>query len=565
MANDYDGTVTVIDGATNNTSMVTVGGGNWVVAVKVTLLPCSNRGFSVRTGRFDFLPSASRSSSALRQPGGGIFGRHVQDHGSVRAKRKLSLRESIMHQIRTVCSVLLLVSGWALAPSEARSEAQRGTLSVGAARVDITPAADAGLPMSGYAGRKQGFQGIHDHIYVRAIVFSDGTSNAAVLAWELIGIPTSVWQVLSQRISKELDIPAENVVMAGEHVHSAPSVAGLYGEASAKAAAYTAQIEDAAVEAVRQAKQNLQPARFGLGAGKCYVNINRRELDPDAGWWLGYNPDGPSSKTVAVLKFEDLSGKPIALFINYGVHGVVMGPDNLEVSGDLPGAVSRFVEQYYRGKIAMRGDAGWDLKLRPEETVSSNGMVALWTSGPAGDQNPVVLDSGEDFTMVDALGRILGEEAVRTANKITRMSSEARIRGSQQVVTCPGRKVAPGPLPRKEYQFEDAEPVNIRLSLLLINNVALAGVSGEVLTPIYERLREESPFNPTIMVTHANGSSGYIPNDAAFDEISYEITTSHLKPGCAENAIVSGFLDMMGTWTEVPASGSASKVPVQNR
>jgi hypothetical protein len=47
------------------------------------------------------------------------------------------------------------------------------------------------------------------------------------------------------------------------------------------------------------------------------------------------------------------------------------------------------------------------------------------------------------------------------------------------------------------------------------------------------------------MVTHANGSSGYIPNDAAFDQISYEITTSHLKPGCAENAIVNGLLDMI--------------------
>ena len=47
------------------------------------------------------------------------------------------------------------------------------------------------------------------------------------------------------------------------------------------------------------------------------------------------------------------------------------------------------------------------------------------------------------------------------------------------------------------------------------------------------------------MVTHANGSSGYIPSDTAFDRISYEITTSHLKPGCAENAIVNGFLDMI--------------------
>ncbi len=49
----------------------------------------------------------------------------------------------------------------------------------------------------------------------------------------------------------------------------------------------------------------------------------------------------------------------------------------------------------------------------------------------------------------------------------------------------------------------------------------------------------------TVMLTHANGSSGYIPDDAAFEQISYEITTSRLKPGCAESAIVNGFLKLM--------------------
>jgi hypothetical protein len=79
----------------------------------------------------------------------------------------------------------------------------------------------------------------------------------------------------------------------------------------------------------------------------------------------------------------------------------------------------------------------------------------------------------------------------------------------------------------------------------MIDEITLAGVSGEVLTGIAQRLKRESPFSHTIMVTHANGSSGYIPDDSAFDQISYEITTSRLKPGCAENAIVNGFLEMM--------------------
>ena len=460
--------------------------------------------------------------------------------------------------IRAIISLALVLGTSALGAFAA----EEGKLYVGAARVDITPAPDAALPMSGYAGRTQGFERIHDHIYVRAIVLSNGTSKAVLLSWESLFMPTRVWEDLSQRIAKELGIPVENLILAGEHDHAAPALAGMFGGGrnpgrnpaggpprtpSPQVVAYTAKVQDAAVEAIRRAKDNLRPARFGYGTGQAYVNMNRREFMPGHGWDLGYNPNGPSDKTVAVLKFEDLtSGKPIALFINYPVHGVVMGPENLAVSGDLPGATSRFVEQYYQGKAPMRMDAGPEVAVRAEKTVGDDGVVAVWTSGAAGDQNPIVMDSGEDFSMVDALGRMLGEESVRVANSITRMAEQVRIAGAQQVVTCPGRRLTQGqhPANRQDFKFEDSDPVNIRLSLLRINEVAVAGVSGEVLTQIYQHLMRETPLSHTIMVTHANGSSGYIPDDAAYDQVSYEITTTRLKPGCAEDAIVNGILDL---------------------
>lgn len=422
--------------------------------------------------------------------------------------------------------------------------AEDGALRAGAAKVDITPAADAGLPMSGYDFRTGGFQGIHDHIYARAIVLSDGAKMAAIVSWELIGVPTPVWEELAGRVARETGIPAEYLLLTAVHDHSAPAPFAMYGNDSPKSAAYTKLVEDATVEAVRKAKENLQPAKIGIGTGKAYVNVNRREYSADTGWWLGYNPDGPSDKTVTVIRLDALSGKPIALLINYAVHAVVMGGENYQISGDIAGATSRYVENYYRGKPeeTPRDDAGAAIRLRREET--SDSVVALWTSGAAGDQNPVSMARGSDFTMVDALGRILGEEAVRAA-AAAHTTEHARLWGKQQVVTCPGRKVAAGPLPRKEYKWEDAEPVSIRLSLLRIDDIALAGVSGEVLTMIHEHLKKASPVKNTVMITHANGSSGYIPDDAAFGQVSYEISASRLKPGCAENAIVDAFVKMM--------------------
>jgi neutral ceramidase len=419
---------------------------------------------------------------------------------------------------------------------------QTATLLAGAAKVDITPPADAAVPMSGYASRTEGFKGIHDRIYARAIVVSDGVRNAAIVSWELIGVPNALWEQLSQRIARETGIQPEYLQLTAVHNHSAPTPFGIYGHTSPQSAAYTTQLADATVEVVKLAKANLQPARMGIGSSMAHVNINRREYSSERGWALGFNPAGPSDKTVTVLRFDALSGKPIALFINYPVHVVVMGPENYQISGDLAGATSRYVENYYRRKPeeTPRSDAGPAIRLAPE--AATDGVVALWTSGAAGDQNPISLARGSDFTMVDALGKMLGEQAVRAAAAV-QPTTAARVWGKQQLVSCPGRRLEPGPRPRK---WADADPVDIRLALLTINDVALAGVSGEVMTMIHQRLAKSSPLSRTIMITHANGASGYIPDDAAYEQVSYEIESSRLKPGCAEDAIVSGFVSLIG-------------------
>jgi neutral ceramidase len=283
------------------------------------------------------------------------------------------------------------------------------------------------------------------------------------------------------------------------------------------------RLGDAIVTAVSRAHASLQPARAGFGTGKANVNSNRRAPDGSGGWMLGNNPDGVSDKTVAVIKFETLSGEPIAILSNYSVHGTVLGPANLQISADLPGATSRVVENHYADRV-----------------------VSPWTSGAAGDQDPIYR-VGTDFKNVAALGQILGDEVIRVADAI-KTSPRARIRGMQKVVMCAGKRTVQNPGSNQEYKEEDADPVPIRLSLLVINDIAIAGVSGEVLTNIGARLKKESPFNRTLLVTHTNGSSGYLPDDAAYDQVSYEITATHVKRGCAENAIVNGLVEMMNAF-----------------
>jgi hypothetical protein len=335
------------------------------------------------------------------------------------------------------------------------------------------------------------------------------------------------WERMVARLTKETAIPPEHILLAAVHTHAAPAI-GTYdepadGDVAQRRAEYVQLLENAIVTAVGQARANLQPARIGYGEGRALVNMNRRARDGEGGWMLGNNPDGVSDKTVAVIKLETLGGQPIAIVSNYAVHATVLGPGNLQISSDIAGATSRFVEQHYGRQL-----------------------VSPWTSGAAGDQDPIYR-VGTDFRNVAALGRLLGEEVIRVAEATT-AQPRGRIRGVQKVVTCPGKRTVQRPGPNSEYKIEDADPVSIRLSLLVINDIALAGVSGEVLTNIGSRLKRESAFNRTVMVTHCNGSSGYIPDDAAYEQVSYEIITTRVKRGCAENAIVNGFLEMMSAF-----------------
>ncbi len=410
--------------------------------------------------------------------------------------------------------VLVLGAGLAM-------PAEKGALRAGAARLEITPPADAALPMAGYASRLEGFKSVHDKLYARALALDDGDSQAVILSLDLISVPEDFWRRMTERLTRETGIPRELILLTATHTHGGPSLGPVKEPFAARWKPWMATLEDHISEAVRQARAGLQPARAGAGAGKAYVNTNRRARRASGGWGLGVNPEGPSDRTVAVVKFENMAGQPIALLMNYGVHGTVTGPKNYEISADLPGAAERYVEGQFGDQV-----------------------VALFTSGTAGDQN-AIYGPGTDFGQVAILGRMLGEEVVRVAANI-RVSPRARIRGAQRVVTCPGRKMTPDSKTNQgQIEFVDAEPVDIRVSLLMINHLAVTGVSGEVLTGIGTRLKRESPYAFTIMTTNANGSSGYLPDDASYAQVSYEIWVTHAKPGCAESAVVNALLGMM--------------------
>jgi neutral ceramidase len=426
-----------------------------------------------------------------------------------------------------VCVVCLFAFFWIAAlPAWG---AETGALRIGVAKVDITPTNLTGLTSQW----GQPLVSVHDHIFVRALVLDSGTNIAAIVSADLVEFGDTA--ELRERIAREIGIPASHLIIAATHDHSAPkpSFKAAARTSATGAQAFTQNVYDKVVDALKQAKASLQPARMGIGTGKAGVNINRDEYDSQnkLGWHLGVNPDRPSDKTVWVVKFETLSGDPIAVLFNYAVHSVVAGPATDQLTGDLAGAAERYVEQHYQNKV-----------------------IALFAIGAAGDQNPIFTGPGERpeenvpvFQAIDAEGLMLGAETVRIANGIEETTAVARIAAAERTISCPTKTpthLPPGP-PAATGSSEQPASLPIHLGLILVNQIAFTAVSGEVYTNIYWRLKKASPLSDTLMITLSNGRVGYIVDDAGYDTPTFELGDSPLARGCAENGIVNNLVEMI--------------------
>jgi hypothetical protein len=213
------------------------------------------------------------------------------------------------------------------------------------------------------------------------------------------------------------------------------------------------------------------------------------------------------------------------MLINWPCHAVVLGQNNYLITSDWPGAASKYVEE----------------KL-------NNGVVAPVIIGASGDINPIYgpgdFDGGESFAR-DAVGEDLALEALRVATGV-KGSLAGRITAIQREIK----------LPRKPNDNNE-DSLIVRLSVIKIGKIVLTGVSGEVFNQISVKMRKQSKYPFTIMITHCNGSSGYLVSDDAYpaDNIpqmqnkarptgGYETNTTRVSSG-AENAIIKNLVEMV--------------------
>jgi len=61
---------------------------------------------------------------------------------------------------------------------------------------------------------------------------------------------------------------------------------------------------------MKEARQKLAPAKFGVGWGFSQANINRRAVDVDGKASLGLNPDGATDRKIGMMRMTTSTGHP---------------------------------------------------------------------------------------------------------------------------------------------------------------------------------------------------------------------------------------------------------------
>jgi hypothetical protein len=386
---------------------------------------------------------------------------------------------------------------------------------LGVITINITPLTP--VLMSGYAARTTPYTGINDSLYASALFFTDEKTKILLITADLIGFSHEFVNDLKKTISGRINAPVENIVITAVHNHGGPVTRTYETDVPESVINYVNDLKEKLVTAAVTASKKAVPFRLGVGKGTCNMNINRRQLYADGMVWLGKNPDAPCDHDVTVVKMEDMNNNLMAVLVNWPCHGTAGGQENYKITADWPGAAARYIKK----------QAGHDI------------VVAV-TAGASGDINPIY-GPGDSFRDIEGTGFLVGTEAWKAMVSVKTFPVYS-INTANTSITFPGKTRDKDNFPQKTH--EKGPDIDIMLTGLKIGNLVITGISGELMNEIGMEVKKQSPYNYTLIVTHCNGSSGYICTDKAYTEGGYEPRTSRLMPGI-EKPLIKKFIELI--------------------
>jgi len=405
----------------------------------------------------------------------------------------------------------------------------------GFSKVKITP--PAGTPLGGNV-RDKGAQGVHDDLFAKSVVLSDGKREISFTSCALIGIPGTMVKQIRAKVEDLCKIPGEYSQIVAFHTHSGPETGIIFDEVNRD---YLNELPGIIAQGICQARESMEEVnlyicrgeektlcnnrRIWMKNGTLRMNWENLELDQVKG------PAGPVDPEVGVLVAENKKGQITGIILNYTCHPAILAGDNFLISEDYPGYTMRLIEEKTNG-------------------------VCIFTNGATGNINHInIFDPHQKrgFYEAQRLGTILGEKVLSIMEKRILLNVKD-INLHRKIIQLPLRQISPEKIKWAKSLVEGKKIKKVSLVdgisdevyarqiialskirdkfltteldvLSLEDKLALVSIPGELFVEYGLKIKEHSPFSYTYIVGYANDYIGYIPTKKAFEEGGYEVRT----------------------------------------
>lgn len=206
-----------------------------------------------------------------------------------------------------------------------------------AGKADVTPdLKHERTYMAGFGAKGRPPKGVHDPLYARAVVVSDGDKIAAMVTVDCIGLEREDVQAMRRELG--WDGVKRYLFVTATHTHSGPDTLGLWGPLPGVSGVnrhYRKRLIHAVVELVRQLSTGLQEADLRYAK----TDVDPRGLCKDSRDPVVIDPE-----LDAVQLRSRSQGKMIGTIIRWSCHPEASWSDNYELTADYPGALCARVE-----------------------------------------------------------------------------------------------------------------------------------------------------------------------------------------------------------------------------
>lgn len=385
-------------------------------------------------------------------------------------------------------------------PIAAQPPAER-PFKVGFAKREITP--EKPMPMWGYGDRHAMLStGVLDPLFAKVIVIDTGKDKLALMGMDMGRSPTAAMMDEIRKAVKE-SRGVNYIMISGSHSHHGPVIELTDEDGKGKgkfddAVAYSKALPKKLIEAINEAAANVKDAKIGWGSKMTTFNRNRHtKIEPK-----------PRDPELAIVRFDDNDGKPIAILVNFAAHATILPSQLRKYSAEWPGQMNNTVEK-------------------------ALGTNCFFMQGAAGDLSP---NRNPQMDTIEQFGAAVGSDVVEIAKGIqTKKPEKPSVAGMDEDFSYTPRVNLGDKGIQTRYSmafFPDLVgnfvndlgdgKLHPHLTTVLLNgDLALVGASGEFFSNHSVRLKERSRAGKTLFFGYCNGHHMYFPTIEAASEGGY--------------------------------------------